>query len=93
MCETLLPDVVTPEVHQNDHSYVHELSGPTFNSLCKNFGLHGGSQETTKLSKWGVGACAGMGKIIMTLYCLAGIVIICCLATKQSICKVDNGVW
>ena len=23
--QTLLPDVVAPEAHQNDHSYVHEL--------------------------------------------------------------------
>ena len=22
VCETLLPDVVAPEVHQNDHSYL-----------------------------------------------------------------------
>ena len=36
VCETLLPDVVAPEAHQNDHSYVCELSGPTFDSLCKN---------------------------------------------------------
>ena len=34
VCKTLMPDVVVPEVHQNDHSYVRELSGPTFDSLC-----------------------------------------------------------
>ena len=34
MCKTLMPDVVVPESHQNDHSYVRELSGPTFDSLC-----------------------------------------------------------
>ena len=27
VCETLLPDVVPPEAHQNDRSYVPELSG------------------------------------------------------------------
>ena len=39
MCETLLPNVVAPETHQNDCSYVHQLSGPTFGSLHKNFAL------------------------------------------------------
>ena len=34
VCKTLMPDVVVPEAHQNDHSYVRELSGPTFDSLC-----------------------------------------------------------
>ena len=34
--ETLLPDVVAPDMHQNDCSYVCELSGPTFDYLCKN---------------------------------------------------------
>ena len=29
MCEPLMPDVVAPEAHQNDRSYVRELSGPT----------------------------------------------------------------
>ena len=38
MCETLMPDVMVPEAHQNDRSYMYvcELSGLTFNSLCKN---------------------------------------------------------
>ena len=34
--KTLMPDVVVPEAHQNDHSYVCELSGPTFDLLCNN---------------------------------------------------------
>ena len=34
VCKTLMPDVVVPEAHQNDHSYVREISGPTFDSLC-----------------------------------------------------------
>ena len=29
----LMPDVVVPEAHQNDCSYVCELSGPTFDSV------------------------------------------------------------
>ena len=36
VCETMMTDVVVPEAHQNDRSYVHELSGPTFDSLCNN---------------------------------------------------------
>ena len=35
LTESLMPDVVVP-AHQNDRSYVRELSGPTFNSLCDN---------------------------------------------------------
>ena len=34
--KTLMPDVVVPEAHQNNCSYVHELKEPTFNSLRKN---------------------------------------------------------
>ena len=36
-CGTWLPDEVAPEVYQNNHSYVHEFSGPTFSSLWKKF--------------------------------------------------------
>ena len=36
MYETLRPDVVAPEAHQNDGSYVHELSGLTYDLLHKN---------------------------------------------------------
>ena len=35
MYETLMPDVVAPEAHQNDGSYVHELSGLTYDLLHK----------------------------------------------------------
>ena len=35
MCEPLMPDVMVPEAHPNDHSFVCELSEPTFDSLCK----------------------------------------------------------
>ena len=28
--EPLIPDFIVSEVHQNNHSYVFELSGPTF---------------------------------------------------------------
>ena len=36
MCETLMPVVMAPEAHQNNHSYVCELSGPTLESLLNN---------------------------------------------------------
>ena len=42
VCETLLPNVVAPEAHQNDRSYVHELSRPNFGSLHNLRILHGG---------------------------------------------------
>ena len=29
VCESLMLDVVAPEAHQNDCSYVRELSGPS----------------------------------------------------------------
>ena len=35
VCVSLLPDVVTPEEHQNDCSYVYQFSSPTFVSLLK----------------------------------------------------------
>ena len=30
VCETMMTDVVVPEAHQNDRSYVHELSAHYF---------------------------------------------------------------
>ena len=49
--ETLMPDAVAPEVHQNDCSYVHELSGPTFDSLCNNLASQAVIQRTSKNHK------------------------------------------
>ena len=51
MCKTLLPDVVVPEVHQNDRSYVCELSGPTFGSLLKIFSIMGCYTENLKINR------------------------------------------
>ena len=63
--KTLMLDVVAPEAHQNDSSYVSELSGPTFNPLHKNFAGWAFYMEDLKklqnCQNWGVGACAGMG--------------------------------
>ena len=36
MSETLMSDVMVLEAHHNDHSYVHELCGLTYDSQCKN---------------------------------------------------------
>ena len=64
VCETLMPDVVAPEAHQSDRSYVRELSGPTFDSLLKNLARWAVTRRTSKtnieLSKLGVGACVGI---------------------------------
>ena len=54
VCGTLLPDVVALEEHQNDRSYVRELTWPTFDSLCKNLArwvVTRGPKMPIKLSK------------------------------------------
>ena len=48
MCGTLLLDVVAPDTHQNDCSYVRELSGPTFDYLCKNLAWCAVTRRTSK---------------------------------------------
>ena len=40
-----MPDVVAPEAHQNDHSYVSEFSVPTFDSICTNFMVCGYTED------------------------------------------------
>ena len=65
-----MADVVAPEVHQNDHSYVHGLSGTTFISLGKNLVWLGITRRTSnkhksdKIPNWGLGACARMGSCL-----------------------------
>ena len=60
-----MPDVVAPEGHQNDRSYVSELSGPTFDPLHKNLSWWAVTRRTSKnphnCQNWEVGACTGMG--------------------------------
>ena len=60
-----MPDVVAPETHQNNRSYVRQLSGPTFDSLRKNLAWWAVTWRTSKNHKtcqnWGVGACMEMG--------------------------------
>ena len=51
VCETLRPDVVAPEAHQNYRSYVRELSGPTFDSTTQEFSMVGGYTEDFKSHK------------------------------------------
>ena len=60
MCETLMLDVMVPEAHQNDCSYVRELSGLT----AQEFSMVSSYMEELKnhkLSNGGLGACSGMG--------------------------------
>ena len=51
VCETLLPDVVVPEAHQNDRTYVHALSWPTFDSLCKTLARQAVTRRTSQIVK------------------------------------------
>ena len=51
VCETLLPDVVVSEAHQNARSYVHEFSKLTLDSLCKNFAWWAVTWMTSKNHK------------------------------------------
>ena len=51
-----------PEAHQNDQSYVRELSGPIyFRFITKEFSMEGGYTEDLinpqNCQNWGVGAC------------------------------------
>ena len=63
VCETLMPDAVAAEEHQDNHTYVHEFSRPSFSALCNILAwyrwLQTGPQNIIKIE--GVGACAGMG--------------------------------
>ena len=66
--QTLLPDVVAPETHQNDHSYsLCELKLWTSGSPRKKFvcwQLHGGPWKTTELlKKYRVGPLLGDGHL------------------------------
>ena len=61
--EPLMPDVVSPKVHQNNSSYVSSAELPS-DSLRENFSMVGGYTENPEKSQncqnWGVGACMGM---------------------------------
>ena len=60
-----MPDVLAPEVQQNDRSYIRELSGPTFDPLHKNFARWAVTLSTEYLKKpqdcqnWGGGGGGG----------------------------------
>ena len=64
-CETLLPDVVAPKAHQNDRSYVRELSGLNLAHYARI--LHGGwlhrgpPKKKHKTVKLGGGCLCGDG--------------------------------
>ena len=66
-----MPEVMAPEAHQNNCSYVRGLSWPTFDSLHKNLGgqLCGGPQKIDKIGGWALAqdntvgkGCEGEGK-------------------------------
>ena len=59
VCETLMLDVMAPEAHQNNCSYVHQLSRPTLDSIQHGGWLHEGPQKKNPLNcqNWGVGTC------------------------------------
>jgi len=64
VCKPLMPDVVAPEAHLNNFSYVRELSWPTFGSLSKNLArcvvtLRTSKKTNTKLPKLGGGCLPG----------------------------------
>ena len=62
VCEPLMPDVVSPKVHQNNCSYVSSADLPS-DSLCENLAwwvVTRRTLKTIKLSKFGVGTCTGM---------------------------------
>ena len=63
MCKTLMPDVMAPEARQNDHNYVRDLGGLTFNSLCKNLAWWAVTQMISKKNKTKLGG----GRLIGTI--------------------------
>ena len=71
VCKILMPDVSAAEAHQNDSSYVSELSGPTFNPLRKNLAGWAVTRRTLrnhKLSKWGGGHLSRDGCLPRTIW-------------------------
>ena len=62
MSETLMSDVMVPEAHHNDHSYVRELCGLTYDSQCKNLAQWTLTWTISNTIKnWRVGTCSGLG--------------------------------
>ena len=65
MSKNLESDAMVPEAHHNDHSYVHELCGLTFDSQCKNLAQWTPTRTISKKHKnyknWRVGTCLGLG--------------------------------
>ena len=64
VCEPLMPDVVAPKVHQNNHSYVISVDLPS-DSLRENLARWAVTwrilKKTQNCQNWGVGACSSMG--------------------------------
>jgi len=76
VCETLMPDVVSSNVHQNNCNLLCELSGPTFGFTTREFSMvggymHGDPWKTTKLLKLGGGRLHGYGRLLGTMWYLS----------------------
>ena len=82
MYETLKQDVVAPEAHRNDDSYVRKLGGPTLDLLHKNLVWQAVTRRTSKKntepSKLGVGACTGWALSFFFIASLSGRVPLSC---------------
>ena len=70
MYETLKQDVVAPEAHRNDDSYVRKLGGPTLDLLHKNLVWQAVTRRTSKKTQnrqnWGW-ALARDGRFLSSL--------------------------
>ena len=64
VCEPLMPDVVSPKVHQNNCSNMSSVELPS-DSLCENLAWWAVTRrtlknhKTVKIGGWGMGACSG----------------------------------
>ena len=67
MCEPLMPDVVAPEMHQNNRSYVRSADLPS-DSLRENFSMVGCYTENPeKPQNLGGGRLHGYGRLLETI--------------------------
>ena len=53
VCETLLPGVLAPAIHQNDCSYAHEFGQPTFDEKFSMVDRHTENLKNNRIVKIG----------------------------------------